>query len=226
MKGKAVLITGAKGGLGTDVTKSFLEAGATVAGVSRGIQQSDFPDPKFHAFPADLTDPEAVRSVVKEVIERFARIDVLVHVAGGFAFAAMHETDDGTWTKMCDLNLNSGFFMAREVVRVMRNQGGGRIIAIGSLAAEEPHAGMGAYVATKTALAVLFRTIALENVDKGITSNVILPDTMDTPANRKAMPNTDFSKWVRPAEVAKLALLLAGEGAANLNGALLPVRGK
>ncbi len=223
MQGKIVLITGAKGGLGTDITKAFLAAGATVAGVSRSIQQSDFAGPNFHAYSADLTQPQATRDLVAKVVEKHGRIDVLVHVAGGFAFSKIHETDDETWNKMRDLNLASGFYIAREVLKAMRKGNGGRLIAIGSLAAVEPHAGIGAYVATKSALTALYRTIALENQDKNITANVILPGTMDTPANRAAMPNADPSKWVQPADVAKVALLLAGDDAAQVNGALIPV---
>jgi NAD(P)-dependent dehydrogenase (short-subunit alcohol dehydrogenase family) len=104
---------------------------------------------------------------------------------------------------------------------------GGRLrlvaLAIGSLAALEPHPALGAYVAFKTALTVLYRTIALENQDKNITANVILPGTMDTPANRAAMPDADPSTWVPPADVAKVALLLASDAGAQINGALIPV---
>jgi NAD(P)-dependent dehydrogenase (short-subunit alcohol dehydrogenase family) len=151
---------------------------------------------------------------------------VLVHVMGGFAFAKIHQTDDETWNKMRDLNYNSGFYIAREVILSMRATGGGRIIAIGSLAATEPHPGLGAYMASKTALAALFRTIAIENADVGITSNVILSDTMDTPANRAAMPKADPKKWVQPADVAKIALFLAGDQAAQISGAMIPVYGR
>ena len=97
------------------------------------------------------------------------------------------------------------------------------MVAIGSLAAVEPHVSLGAYAAFKTALTVLYRTIALENQDKNITANVILPGTMDTPANRAAMPGADPSKWVQPVDVAKVALLLAGDEGARINGALIPV---
>jgi NAD(P)-dependent dehydrogenase (short-subunit alcohol dehydrogenase family) len=226
MQGKVVLITGAKGGLGTDVTKAFLSAGATVVGTSRSIKQSEFANPNFTAISADITQVAATRELVSRVVERFKRIDVLVHVMGGFAAAKIHETDDETWNNMRDLNTTSGFYIAREVIRQMRNSGGGRIIAIGSLAATEPHPGLGAYVASKSALTALFRTIALENLDVGITSNVILPDTMDTPANRAAMPKADPSKWVQPANVAKIAVELASDGAGQINGAVIPVYGR
>jgi NAD(P)-dependent dehydrogenase (short-subunit alcohol dehydrogenase family) len=226
MQGKVVLITGAKGGLGTDVTQAFLASGATVIGTSRSIRQTDFPQQNFTAISADITQSEATRELVAQVTERFKRIDVLVHVMGGFAAAKIHETDDETWNKMRDLNTTSGFNIAREVIRQMRQAGGGRIIAIGSLAAADVHAGLGAYVASKSALTVLFRTIALENLDANITSNIILPGTMDTPANRTAMPGADPSKWVQPADVARIALFLARPEAAQINGAVIPVYGR
>lgn len=223
MQGKIVLITGAKGGLGTDVTKAFLAQGATVVGVSRSIQPSDFPSPNFTAIPADITQSKLTSELVERVVAKFGRIDVLVHVAGGFAFSNIHDTDDDTWAKMLNLNLASGFYIAREVVRTMRKGSGGRLIAIGSLAATEPHAGLGAYVATKMALTALYRTIALENADKNITANVIMPGTMDTPANRSAMPDADPSKWVQPVDVAKIAVLLASDAGALINGATIPI---
>lgn len=223
MHDKIVLITGAKGGLGTHVTQTFLAAGAKVVGVSRSIQQSDFAHPNFTAYSVDITQPRATRDLIAQVAQKFGRIDALVHVAGAFAAGKIHETDDETWDRMRDLNLSSAFYICREVIPHMRKSGGGKLIAIGSLAATEPHIGLGAYVAFKSALTVLFRTISLENQDAGITANVILPDTMDTPANRAAMPQADPSKWLQPAEVAKLALLLAQDEATEINGALLPV---
>ena len=72
----------------------------------------------------------------------------------------------------------------------------------------------------------LIRTVALENRDAGLTANVILPGTMDTPANRKAIPNADVSKWVRPASVASMVVWLAGEAGKDVNGSVIPVYGK
>ena len=107
----------------------------------------------------------------------------------------------------------------------MRKTGNGRIITIGSRAALEPGAGVGAYSASKAAMVSLIRTVALENKDVGITSNVILPGTIDTPANRSAMPSTDVSKWVQPANIAGLITWLAGDAGKDVNGAVIPVYG-
>jgi NAD(P)-dependent dehydrogenase (short-subunit alcohol dehydrogenase family) len=223
---KIALVTGAKGGLGSFVTEVFLSAGATVAGVSRSIQASDFPHPRFVAMPAELTSGETARRLAGEVAAKFQRIDVLVHLVGGFAGGKpVHETDDATLEQMLDMNLKSAFFMARAVLPQMRSQGGGRIIAIGSRAAVEPSPGAGAYAASKAALVSLIRTIAAENKDRGVSANAILPDMMDTPANRKAAPGADYSKWIQPGQVANLALSLAWDGLSQVSGAAIPIYG-
>jgi NAD(P)-dependent dehydrogenase (short-subunit alcohol dehydrogenase family) len=223
---KVVLITGAKGGLGNFVTGAFLEAGATVAGVSRSIQASDFPNQRFVAMPAELSTGEAARQLADEVAAKFQRIDVLVHLVGGFAGGKpVHETDDATLDRMLDMNLKSAFFMARAVLPHMRKQGGGRIIAIGSRAAVEASPGAGLYAASKAALVSLIRTIAAENKDRNISANAILPGTMDTPVNRKSDPLADFSKWVQPGQVANLTVTLALDGLSEVSGAVIPVYG-
>ena len=223
---KVALITGAKGGLGSFVTEAFLQAGATVAGVSRSIQASDFPHPRFRAMPAELSSGEAARQLAADVAAKFQRIDVLVHLVGAFAGGKpVHETDDTALEQMLDLNLKSPFFMARAVLPLMRSQGGGRIIAIGSRAAVEPSPGAGVYAASKAALVSLIRTLAAENKDRGISANVILPGMMDTPANRKADPRADYSKWVQPGQVATLALSLSSDGLSQVSGAAIPIYG-
>ena len=226
MKDKVVLITGATGGLGSFVTQRFLTRGATVVGTSRSISKEDFPGPNFVPLPVDFTKSAAVRDAVEAVIGRFGKLDVLVHVLGGFAGGkTVAETDDATWEQMRDLNLTSAFYVLRAAIPQLRKSGNGRIVAIGSLTAVEPHAGLGAYVTFKSALATLVRTVALENKDAGLTANLILPGTMDTPANRKAMPAADPSKWVQPGAVADLALLLAEDRAPQMTGTVIPIDG-
>jgi NAD(P)-dependent dehydrogenase (short-subunit alcohol dehydrogenase family) len=226
MQGKIVLVTGANGGLGNYVTQAFLEAGATVIGTSRKIQQSDFNSPNFTALPAEISTREGAKALVDQVVARFGKLDVLAHTVGGFAGGqSVADTDDATFQRMFDLNLNSVFHILRATLTPLRQTGQGRIIAIGSRAALEPGPGVGAYSASKAAMVSLLKTVALENKDAGLTANVILPGTMDTPANRKAMPGADFSKWVRPATVAGLITWLAGDAGKDVNGAVIPVYG-
>jgi NAD(P)-dependent dehydrogenase (short-subunit alcohol dehydrogenase family) len=136
------------------------------------------------------------------------------------------DTDDATFQRMFDLNVNAAFHMLRAVLPHMRKAGTGRIIAIGSRAAENPGASVGAYSASKAALVSLVRTVALENKDAGITANVILPGTIDTPANRKAMPGADVAQWVQPGAIASLIVWLASEAGKEVTGAAIPVYGR
>jgi len=230
-KGKVILVTGANGGLGTHVTRAFLATGASVIGTSPKIRQADFDDQNFFAIAADISSLESARTLVDQATARFGRLDVLAHTVGGFAGGkSVAETDDATFQRMFDMNLNSFFHILRAVIPPLRQTGSGRIIAIGSRAALEPGAGVGAYSASKAAMVSLVKTVALENKDAGLTANVILPGTMDTPANRAAMPNADFSKWVQPKAVASLMVWLAGDPVAedpakDVNGAVIPVYG-
>jgi len=226
LRSKIALIAGANGGLGKSVTQAFLDAGATVVGVSRNIRQADFNHPSFVAIAAELSSGNAAKKLVDQVAAKFGRIDVLAHLIGGFAGGrTVAETDDPTFESMLDVNLRSAFYVLRSVIPQMRRAGSGRIIAIGSRAAEDPGPSVGAYSASKAALVALIRTVALENKDRGITANVILPGTIDTPANRKAMPDADTRTWVQPTSIASLIVWLAGEAAKDVNGAVIPVYG-
>src|SRR6202049_638531 len=227
MPEKLALVSGANGGLGTHVTKALLASGFAVVGLAPKIQQSDFEHPNFTALPASLDSLAAAKKAADTVIARCGKIDVLAHLVGGFAGGqTVAEMDDATWQRMFDANLNSAFHILRAVIPVMRKAGGGRIIAIGSRAAEDPGPKVGAYSASKAALVSLMKTVALENKDAGITANVILPGTMDTPANRKDMPGADISQWVQPASVASLIVWLASDAGKDVTGAAIPVYGR
>jgi NAD(P)-dependent dehydrogenase (short-subunit alcohol dehydrogenase family) len=226
MQDRVVLITGAKGGLGSFVTERFLAAGASVIGTSRSIKQSDFTNPRFTAMAVDFSDVTAVKGLVDQVVARFGKVDCLAHLLGEFVAGPVAETDDKTWNMMTGLNLTSAFYVLRAVLPHMRKAKYGRIVAVGSLAATEPHAGLGAYVMSKTAMTTLVQTVALENADANITANVVLPGTMDTPINRAAMPSADFSKWVQPDDVASVILTLADESAGLITGTLVPIQGR
>jgi NAD(P)-dependent dehydrogenase (short-subunit alcohol dehydrogenase family) len=226
MAERVVLITGANGGLGTFVTKRFLANGDTVIGASRKIQQAEFPGNKFVAIPAEFSNAASTQKLADQVLAKFHRIDVLVHTVGGFAGGTpLHSTEEKTFAQMLDQNLTSAFHLVRAIIPHMREQGSGRFIAVGSQAAEQPHANLGAYVVSKSALATLIKTVALENIDRGITANLVLPGTMDTPANRAAMPKADFSQWVSPAAVAETIFWLASDTAAHVSGGAIPATG-
>jgi NAD(P)-dependent dehydrogenase (short-subunit alcohol dehydrogenase family) len=223
---KVVLITGANGGLGTAVTNAFLDAGARVAGVAKHIRNSDFPNPNFIAYSAELVSADAARATVAAVIAKWERIDALVHLVGAFTGGtSVADTGDDALDQMLDGNLRTAFHMLRAVLPGMRSRGAGRILAIGSRTAVDPQPMLGVYSASKAALVSLVRTVALENKDRGISANVILPGTMDTPINRAAMPKADPAKWVQPAQVASLLVHLVSDQASEISGAVIPILG-
>ncbi len=197
MPGKVVLVTGANGGLGTYATQAFLDVDATVIGTSRKIQQSDFDNPNFTALPAEISTREGAKVVVDQIIARFGKLDVLAHTVGGFAGGqSVADTDDATFQRMFDLNLNCVFHILRAAVPPLRQTGNGRIIAIGSRAALEPGAGVGAYSASKAAMVSLIRTVALENKDAGPTASK-LDACPRVPRQRRIGSFSPTSPWTR-----------------------------
>jgi NAD(P)-dependent dehydrogenase (short-subunit alcohol dehydrogenase family) len=227
MTARTALVTGATGGLGTSVTKTLLDAGFTVVGLAPKVHPHDFDHPHFTAIPATLDSLTAAKQAVDTILAHFGKIDVLAHLVGGFTGGqTIADTDDATFKRMLDMNLMSAFHILRAVLPPMRQAGSGRIIAIGSRAAESPGAMVGAYSASKAALVSLIRTVAIESKDLGITANMILPGTIDTPANRKDMPAADTSQWVQPVSIASLIVWLAGDGGKDVTGAAIPVYGR
>lgn len=222
---RVVLITGASGALGKAVTSAFLDAGAHVAGAARtapAIQHE-----RFTAIAADLTVTEGAAAAVEQALRVRNRLDALVHVMGGFAMdGPVHESSESTWDHLLNLNLRSAFLVLRAALPPMIEAGYGRIAAVGSRAGADPGPGLAAYNVSKAGLHTLIRTVAAEVRPHNITANVVLPSTIDTPANREAMPKADFSKWVRPDSIASMILHLCSDEAADTSGALVPVYGK
>jgi NAD(P)-dependent dehydrogenase (short-subunit alcohol dehydrogenase family) len=227
MSARVAVVTGADGGLGKHVTNALLDAAFTVVGISSKIQQDSFDHPHFTALPTRLDSLNAAKNATETILSHFGKIDVLAHLVGGFTGGqTIADMDDATFQHMFDANLLSAFHTLRAVLPYMRKAGSGRIIAIGSRAAENPGATVGAYSASKAALVSLIRTVAVENKDAGITANIILPETMDTPGNRAAMPGVDTTRWVQPASVASLIVWLASDAGKDVTGAAIPVYGR
>lgn len=223
---RVVMITGADGGLGGTVTNAFLKSGATVIAVSNSIGGTS-DEPCLVPVRADLTSREGARGAVQAALDHSGRLDVLVHLVGGFAGGSrVDETEDALWEKMVNLNLNTAFHAIRAALPSMRAAGRGRIVAVGSRTGIDLSAGYAAYGVSKAALHALVRTVALEGKDAGITANVVVPSIIDTPLNRKEMPDADFSKWVTPASLASVIQWLASDEAGDVSGALIPVYGR
>lgn len=226
LDGKVVLITGANGGLGNVVTRAFLQAGATVYGASRAIHPSEFDHSAFHALPAEIRSASEAQVLVSQVTQGAGRLDSLLHLVGGFAGGKyVEETETAVVSGMMELNFLALFYMLQAVLPVMRARQSGSITAIGSRTAVMPQGTLGAYSASKAAAVSLMQTVALETKGSGVTANVVLPGTMNTPANRAANPSVDPSRWVQPAQVAALLVHLASPAASQISGAVIPIYG-
>lgn len=206
LAGRHVVITGAGGGLGGAVVETLRAAGATCHTPSRR--------------DLDLTDQAAVTRFYADLPGLWAS----VHLAGGFAMAPITDTSLEDFQEQWRTNTVSAFLTCREAVRRLRQQGqGGRLINVGSRVAVDPVGGKAAYVAAKAALVAFTRALALEIRADGILANAVLPETIDTPANRAAMPTADFSRWTPPAAIGATIAWLIAPGNQSVSGALIPV---
>jgi NAD(P)-dependent dehydrogenase (short-subunit alcohol dehydrogenase family) len=219
MKGKVVLITGGAGALGQTVVPAFVSTGASVILGDRTPVQM----PGITALKADFTDQTQVRNLVDEVIRTSGRLDALINLVGGFATGRLVETDVSLWQRMLTMNLTSAFLLSQAVLPSMLQHGQGRIVHVAARAALEPFTGAAAYIVSKTGLIGLIRTLSSELEGSGVTVNAVLPSTIDTPANRRAMPAADPSKWARPDSIAHTLTFLASDAASQIKGALIPI---
>jgi NAD(P)-dependent dehydrogenase (short-subunit alcohol dehydrogenase family) len=219
LKGKVVLITGGAGALGQTVVPAFVSTGASVIlGDLNPVQR-----PGVTVLKADFTDQAQVRSLVDEVIRTSGRIDALINLVGGFAAGRVVETDVSLWQRMLTMNLTSAFLLSQAVLPSMLQRGQGRIVHVAARAALEPFPGAAAYIVSKAGLIGLIRTLSAELEGSGVTVNAVLPITIDTPANRRAMPAADPSKWARPDSIAHALMFLASSATSQINGALVPI---
>lgn len=227
---QVVVVTGASGGLGGAVARALLDAGARLALVERNAeklaaaaQRLDPGGGSTFTHRCDLGDAPAVEAMAAAVLDRFGRIDGLVNLAGGFrGGVAVHETPLADWDAMLDQNARPLFHLARAVVPAMIARRRGTIVAVASRAALAGGAGVAPYSASKAAVVRLTESLAAELAPHGIRANAILPSTIDTPANRAAMPDADHRAWVAPAALADLVVFLVSEASRAVNGAAIP----
>jgi len=228
--GKIVMVTGANGNIGQVVARRFAEQGATLVLVGRKEAELTplVDELGGMAGVADVTNEASVDALVQAVEAQYGRIDVLAHTVGGFASGQpVHECALDVWDKMMMLNAQTVFVTCGRVARLMVEKGTqGRIIAILSKNAYKGTAKSAAYSAAKAAAQRVLESMAAELRGNGITVNGIVPSTIDTPQNREATPNADFSKWVQPEEIADTMLYLASEKAKSISGISLDIFGR
>jgi NAD(P)-dependent dehydrogenase (short-subunit alcohol dehydrogenase family) len=235
MQDKVILITGATGALGRVVAQRVAATGARVALTGRRQDALDIlvgeldakGEGRIWAQAADLAIAQDVERLMSAVAERWGGVDILLNIAGGWRGGKrVADVTEEEWDLMLDMNLRSAFLINRAVLPYMVKQGWGRIINLGSSAAVEPKPRRVQYAVSKAGVVALTAAIAADYRRSGIAANVILPSIIDTPANRKDMPDADTSRWVNPEEIAALMLFLCSEAGGSLNGATIPVYGR
>ncbi|HKP97910.1 MAG TPA: SDR family NAD(P)-dependent oxidoreductase [Fibrobacteria bacterium] len=207
LKNRHIVVTGAGGGLGPSVVEALQASGAICHAPSRS--------------ELDLTEESAVARYYAALPSLWAS----VHVAGGFAMGSAEETSLQAFNAQWQINTVTAFLCCREAVRRMKSggPGGGRIVNVAAKAALDLPAGKLAYVTAKGALIAMTRALAAEARPAGILVNAVVPDTIDTPANRQAMPKGDFSLWTKPASIAGTLAWLVSPENESVSGALVPV---
>jgi NAD(P)-dependent dehydrogenase (short-subunit alcohol dehydrogenase family) len=226
---RVAVVTGGTGALGRWVVKALLEQGLRVH-VPWIVRAEAEELPSFlgesagavSAAEADITSAADVARYFAAVREQSGRLDVLCNVAGGFASGSLEDTAPERWERLMRLNATSAFLCCRAAVPAIKEAGGGRIVNVAALPAVDRGAsGMSAYAASKAALLNLTYSLARELRPHAITVNAVAPEILDTPGNRRAMPNADRSKWVHPREAARVIAFLASEQASVVTGSVL-----
>jgi NAD(P)-dependent dehydrogenase (short-subunit alcohol dehydrogenase family) len=231
--GKSILVSGGTGGLGNAVSLGFLDQGAVLTVTYR--KSDEFEALKSAAgsraswltgYEVDVTDEAAVGQMVDAVIKKNRSIHALVNCVGAYAGGIpLWETGPKVFDQMLALNLRAGFVLARAVVPIMLKQKSGSIVNVASQAAVNHAAGAAAYAASKAGAVAMIDSLAADLNGTGVRANSVLPSIIDTEANRRAMPNADFTKWPEPGDIARVILFLCTDEAKLIHGAAIPVYG-
>ena len=223
---RATIITGGTGALGRANVEAFLGAGDRVIVPWIDKAERDEVADRFHEegrielVESDVTHEAAAADLART----FPDVEVLVNGVGGFEGGSpVHETPIEVWDRLYRINVRTAVTMTHALLPGMLTRGRGSIVNVASMAALDPPAGIAAYSAAKSAVVALTRSLQNEVAGGGVRVNAVLPATIDTPANRRAMPDADFSTWTPPAEIARVILWLCSDEAAPVRGGLIPV---
>lgn len=225
MSGKVVVVTGASGALGAAVVKALHARGDRVGAIDHAAATVQPTADLFRAGGVDLSNAAQAASAIDAVAQHFGQLDGLINVAGAFAYETVADGDPATWSRLYAINVLTAVNASRAAIPHLVKSHAGRIVNVGAMGALRSGAGMGPYAASKAGVHRLTEALAAELKGK-VTVNAVLPSTIDTPANRRDMPDADFSAWVTLDELAAVILFLASDAASAVTGALLPVPGR
>jgi NAD(P)-dependent dehydrogenase (short-subunit alcohol dehydrogenase family) len=223
---RTVIVTGGTGGLGAAVTHTLLDGGWRVVVPWYAEHELDRvrEHDRLDLVQGDLTDPSSAAQVVASAGEG---LRALVNLVGGFAMGGrVHETPVEDFEAQLRLNLRPTYLMCAAAIPALLRAGGGAIVCVSSRAAVRPFAGAAGYVTGKAAVLAFVDALHEEYRDDGIRANAIMPSTIDTPANRRSMPDADFDTWVKPDEIARVIAFLCSDDARVTSGGHIPVYGR
>lgn len=227
LQNKICIVTGASGGLGKTVVRKFIDSGATVVAVDATKAADLIESDRLVFHSSNILDENSVRKLMGDVKTKFNRIDVLLNLVGGiYPWSNVTEIETSVWEKTIELNLKSVFLCSREALKIMIPQRSGKIVNVGAGAGLKGGAQAGPYGAAKAGVINLTETMAEENKPNNIQINAIIPSVIDTPANRNAMPDADFSKWIRAEEIAELLIFLASDASSGVTGSIIKIPGR
>ena len=237
---KIAIITGGTGALGSVIVNRFAEERMKIYVPTLSIENfkstfdnsqdtgsTEFKLRKIYGLHCDAGSEESVKNFIDDVFKREGRIDYLINTVGGYhPKKNIVDMDSELVEKMMKLNFYSAFYFSKYSLKFMVENNYGRIAAIGAIPAVELSSRKFAYSISKSNVINLMETIALENKDKNITANAIIPGIIDTKANRESIPNADYNKWVKPEEIAETILYLLSDNAKSFRGNIIKMYGK
>jgi NAD(P)-dependent dehydrogenase (short-subunit alcohol dehydrogenase family) len=226
---RGVIVSGGTGALGRAVVLALLKAGSRVAVPYRTDKEWDTlraaagPGATLYGQTLDVADAVATRAFVDAAARFLTTLDGVVTTAGAYVSSGTFDVAPvAEWEQMLRTNLETAAAVCRAALPHLLKQGGS-VVTVGARIAEAGGAGSAAYAVSKAAVHALTRVLALENRARGVRFNAVLPGTIDTPANRRAMPSADLSKWTSPEAIARVIVFLLSSESAPVTGALVPV---
>ncbi|MEO7053195.1 MAG: SDR family NAD(P)-dependent oxidoreductase [Rhodanobacter sp.] len=219
-----VAITGGFGSLGMATVNAALDAGARVAAIDRADPPAEGMLRAACIGGVDLADPQAAKRALGAAADALGGLDALVNIAGTFRYETVTGGSVDTWDLLYRINLRTAVAASQAALEHLR--AGGRIINIGAASGLKAGAGVGAYTASKSGVMRFTEALAEELKVRDITVNALLPSILDTPPNRADMPDADFTRWVKPQQLADVIVFLLSRQSSAITGALIPVTGR
>jgi NAD(P)-dependent dehydrogenase (short-subunit alcohol dehydrogenase family) len=238
---KVIIVTGGTGALGGILIKSFLnchpkaivityrsekEMQELKADLFNSFEQSSKISTSLEFIKTDVTKDDEIKKLISNIFEKYGQIHILVNVVGGYIGGKnITELDELDWDKMIGINLKTAFLISRHVIPIMITNRYGKLVHVSSRTGIRAEGNDSAYAASKSGLIRFVESVSQEVKNSNININCILPTIIDTEANRRAMPNADFTRWINPGDLSNVILFLCSDDSKIINGSAIPTYG-